>query len=205
MPSSGRPSSRSSGSADRLIFVVSGPGGVGKGTIVARLRQRMPELWVSRSWTTRPRRPGEAADAYTFVDREKFLANREAGGFLEWAELEATHELYGTPWPDAPDGVHVLLEIDLQGAAQVREHHPEAIVILVVAPSAEEQADRMRARGDGEEHVQARVALGLEEERTGRALADHIVVNDDLDRAVEEVAGILSSYPRAPGDQAWPS
>ena len=171
---------------------------------MARLRQRRPQLWVSRSWTTRGRRPGEPGDAYTFVDREKFLANIEAGGFLEWAELDANHELYGTPWPDAPDGADVLLEIDLQGAAQVRERHPEAVVILVVAPSAEEQAERMRARGDGEEHVQARLALGLVEERMGRAFADHVVVNDDLDRAVEEVGGILGRYPSAPGDQAWP-
>ncbi len=172
---------------------------------MARLRQRMPELWVSRSWTTRSRRPGEPADAYNFVDREKFLSSVEAGGFLEWAELEANNELYGTPWPDAPEGVDVLLEIDLQGAAQVRERHPEAVVILVVAPSPVVQADRMRARGDTEEHVRARVALGMEEERKGRALADHVVVNDELDRAVEEVAGILTSYPTAPGDQAWPS
>lgn len=164
----------------------------------------MPLLWVSRSWTTRSRRPGEPETAYVFVDRPEFVAHAEAGGFLEWAELSANHELYGTPWPDAPEGAHVLLEIDLQGAAQVRERHPEAVVILVVAPSAEVQAERMRERGDGEEHVRARVALGLEEERTGRALADHVVVNDDLDRAVEEVAGILSSYPSAPGDQVWP-
>lgn len=171
---------------------------------MARLRQRLPELWVSRSWTTRSRRPGEPKAAYVFVDRSKFTAHAKAGGFLEWAELSANHELYGTPWPNAPDGARVLLEIDLQGAAQVRQRHPEAVVILVVAPSAEVQAERMRERGDGEEHVRARVALGMEEERIGRALADHVVVNDDLDRAVEEVAGILVSYPSAPGDQVWP-
>jgi len=188
-----------------LIFVVSGPGGVGKGTIVARLRQGLPELWVSRSWTTRVRRPGEPNTAYTFVDRESFVAHAAAGGFLEWAELDANHELYGTPWPDPPPGAKVLLEIDLQGAAQVRRRHPEAVVVLVVAPSAEVQVARMRERGDGEEQVQARLALGLEEERIGRELADHVVVNDELDRAVEEVAGILARYPRPPGDSAWPS
>lgn len=179
---------------------MSGPGGVGKGTIVSRLRQRLPELWVSRSWTTRAPRAGEPSIAYTFVDRERFMAHADAGGFLEWAELPANHELYGTPWPEAPPGADVLLEIDLQGAAQVRQRDPDAVVILVVAPSAEAQAARMRARGDGEEHVQARLALGLDEEVAGRALADHVVVNDDLDRAVDEVAGILSSYPSAPGD-----
>ncbi|HUR17439.1 MAG TPA: guanylate kinase [Acidimicrobiales bacterium] len=187
-----------------MIFVVSGPGGVGKGTIVDRLCERVPDLWVSRSWTTRARRRGEPETAYTFVDRREFREREKAGGFLEWAELEANHELYGTPWPDAPDGTDVLLEIDLQGAAQVRERHPEAVVILVVAPSEEIQASRMRSRGDGEEHVQARLALGREEERMGRALADHVVVNDDLERAVDEVAGILAGHPRTSGDQAWP-
>lgn len=188
-----------------MIFVVSGPGGVGKGTIVARLRQRMPELWVSRSWTSRARRPGEPDTAYTFVDRTQFAEHAAGGGFLEWAELAANHELYGTPWPDPPPGADVLLEIELQGAAQVRRRHPEAVVVLVVAPSAEVQVARMRERGDGEEQVQARLALGLEEERIGRELADHVVVNDELDRAVEEVAGILAGYPRSPGDLAWPS
>jgi len=171
---------------------------------VARLRQLLPGLWVSRSWTTRPPRPGEPDDAYTFVDRATFLAGIETGGFLEWAELASNHELYGTPWPDPAPDSDVLLEIDLQGAAQVREHHPEAIVILVVAPSQEIQATRMRARGDDEAAVAARVALGLEEERRGRELADHVVVNDDLSRAVDEVAGILGSYRHAPGDPEWP-
>ncbi len=187
-----------------MIFVVSGPGGVGKGTIVARLRERMPELWVSRSWTTRARRPGEAATAYTFVDRDAFMAHAEEGGFLEWAELASNHELYGTPWPQPPPGADVLLEIDLQGAAQVRARHPDAVVILVVAPSPEAQAARMRSRGDGEDDVAARVALGLDEERIGRKLADHVVVNDELERAVDEVAGILLSHRRAPGDQGCP-
>lgn len=172
---------------------------------MARLCERMPELWVSRSWTTRARRPGEAPTAYTFVDRQQFVDHAAAGGFLEWAELAANHELYGTPWPDPPAGADVLLEIDLQGAAQVRRRHPDAVVILVVAPSAEVQATRMRERGDGEEQVQARLALGREEERAGRELADHVVVNDDLDRAVEEVADILNGYPSAPGDPSWPS
>jgi len=177
---------------------------VGKGSIVARLRHLLPGLWVSRSWTTRARRRGEREDAYTFVDRATFLAAIDTGDFLEWAELASNHELYGTPWPDSPPGCDVLLEIDLQGAAQVRERDPAAVVILVVAPSQEIQADRMRARGDDEAAVAARVALGLEEERQGRELADHVVVNDDLNRAVEEVAGILARYRHAPGDPEWP-
>lgn len=173
---------------------MSGPGGVGKGTLVDSLRRRVPGLWVSRSWTTRPRRPGEAADAYTFVDRRLFEARIRDGGFLEWAELPTNHELYGTPWPEPPPGADVVLEIDLQGATQVLERHPEAVVVMVVAPSPEEQAARMRARGDDEEHIAGRLALGRDEERRGRQLASHVVVNDDLDRAVDELAGILHRY-----------
>ncbi len=169
---------------------------------MSRLVERRPDLWLSRSWTTRPRRPGEAEDAYTFVDRERFRERAEGGGFLEWAELAANHELYGTPWPEPPPGTDVLLEIDVQGAAQVLHRHPDAVVVLVVAPSEQEQAARMRARGDDETHVAERLALGREEEALGRSLARHVVVNDDLDRAVEEMAGILDAHRSHPhGDR----
>ncbi len=171
---------------------------MGKGTLVSRLCERVPELWLSRSWTTRRRRPGESADAYNFVDRRRFEARASSGGFLEWTELPANHELYGTPWPDAPPGADVVLEIDVHGAAQVLARHPEAVVILVVAPSSEEQAARMRARGDDENHIASRLALSEQEEEQGRRLAAHVVVNDDLDRAVEELAGILLSYRQPP-------
>lgn len=173
---------------------------MGKGTLVSRLCARDPALWLSRSWTTRARRPGEAAEEYTFVDRPRFLTRAAEGGFLEWAELAANHELYGTPWPDPPPGRDVVLEIDVQGAAQVLERHSDAVVVLVVAPSPEEQAARMRKRGDDEDHIVSRLALGREEEERGRRLAAHVVVNDDLDRAVDELASILGGYrdPPAP-------
>lgn len=177
---------------------MSGPGGVGKGTLVSRLCGRDPELWLSRSWTTRARRAGEPADEYTFVDRARFLTRAAEGGFLEWAELAANHELYGTPWPDPPEGSDVVLEIDVQGAAQVLDRHPGAVVVLVVAPSPEEQAARMRTRGDDEDHIASRLALGVEEEDQGRRLAAHVVVNDDLDRAVDELASILQRYREPP-------
>ncbi|MDP9072530.1 MAG: guanylate kinase [Actinomycetota bacterium] len=165
---------------------------------MSRLVDRAPELWLSRSWTTRPRRPGENDTAYTFVDRPTFLERVKTGGFLEWAELDSNHELYGTPLPDPPPGADVVLEIDVQGAAQVRQRHPDAVVLLVVAPSPEVQAERMRARGDDEEQIAQRLALGAHEESVGRALANEVIVNDDLERAVEEAAGILGRYRNRP-------
>ena len=90
----------------------------------------------------------------------------------------------------------MLLEIDLQGAQQVKHRHPDALVVLLVPPSREVQAARLRQRGDTEEEVARRIALGAEEERVGRELTPHVVVNDDLDRAVGDVAGILESHRR---------
>lgn len=169
--------------------MVCGPGGVGKGTLAGRLVAADPNLWLSRSWTTRPRRPGEDQGAYCFVDRDSFMARVEAGGFVEWASFLGN--LYGTPTPSPPPGADLVLEIELQGAAQVRRARPDAVVMLVVAPSAEAQAERLRARGDEERQVMRRVEVGAEEQMVGGSLADHVVVNDDLDRAVAELADIV--------------
>jgi guanylate kinase len=175
-----------------VIIVVSGPGGVGKDTIVARLLERDPTLWLSRSWTTRARRADEPEDAYTFVDRPTFERHAAEGGFLEWTEY--LEYLYGTPVITAPPGKDAVLVIEVDGASQVLAKHPDSLVILVVPPSPEEQAARLRARGDSEERIAQRVAQGLVEQEIGRRLAQHVVVNDDLSRAVEEVAGILAGH-----------
>lgn len=147
-------------------------------------------LWLSRSWTTRPRRPGEPDDAYRFVDRSEFLARVASGGFFEWAEFLGN--LYGTPVPHPPEGCDVLLEIDLQGARQVKQKQRDAFLILLEPPSPEVQAERLRLRGDDEAHVARRLAAGATELRLGRAIADAEVVNDDLARATEEVAAIVA-------------
>ncbi|HZT64850.1 MAG TPA: guanylate kinase [Acidimicrobiales bacterium] len=183
-----------------MIFVVFGPGGVGKGTVVRRLVEADPQLWLSRSWTTRARRPGEDPDAYTWVTPEEFRRHIEGGGFLEWAQF--LDHLYGTPFPEPPPGRDVLLEIDLQGAVQVRRRDPEAVVILLVPPSPEVQADRLRRRGDPEDQIARRLAVAEGEVGEGTRLADHVVVNDDLERAVEEVAGIIRSHRSAGPDAA---
>jgi len=177
-----------------MLLIVSGPGGVGKGTVVARLLQEVPRLWLSPSWTTRARRRGEAADAYVFVDRDTFMARVAAGGFVEWTEFPGNGCLYGTPTIDAPEGRDVVLEIELDGAQQVKAARPEAVLVLVVAPTREHQQTRLRARGDDEATVARRVEVGEQEEALGRRIADHVVVNDDVARAAKEVAGILDRY-----------
>ncbi len=179
-------------SPSSLIFVLSGPSGTGKGTIVDALVEADPLLWLSRSWTTRARRSGESPYAYRFVDRATFLAHVEADGFLEYAEVFAN--LYGTPIPTPPSGSDVVLEIDVQGAQQVRIRYPDAVLIFVEPPSRLAQQDRLRARGDDEAVIAKRLAKADAEEAVGHQIADHVVVNDLLERAVGEVAGIVAAH-----------
>jgi guanylate kinase len=170
--------------------VLIGPGGAGKGTLAAELVGRDPTIWLSRSWTTRAARPGERErGAYVFVDRETFEDAVAKGGFFEWAEF--LDYLMGTPIPEPPPGSDVLLEIDVQGAEQVLAQRPDATVIMLLPPSAEVQAERLAARGDDEEHIRRRVELGREEVERGAKIAAHTVVNDDLRRAVSELAAIV--------------
>ncbi len=183
-----------------MIFIVAGPGGVGKGTVVGRLLAQRPGLRLSRSWTTRPRRAGESPDAYVFVDRPVFEERVAAGGFLEWTEFPGTGHLYGTPTL-GPDGGDVILEIELDGAQQVKARDPRAVLILVVAPSRDEQERRLRSRGDGESSVARRLQVGDEEQALGERIADHVVVNDDVERAAGEIAGIIDAH-RSRGSRA---
>lgn len=198
MPSSASRCSRPPAAPDRaraaLIFVVCGPGGVGKGTIIGRLVDEVPGLWLSRSWTTRRPRLGEREDAYTFVDRATFDRAVEDGKFLEWASILG--ELYGTPMPELEKGQDAVLEIDVQGARQVRERWADATCILVLAPSRVVQEQRLRDRGDSDEHIARRIALGESEEQEGRGLADFVVYNDQLDEAVAQLAAIIEDVRR---------
>jgi len=176
----------------RLIIVVSGPGGVGKGTIVDALVRRDERLWLSRSWTTRERRPGEAEDAYVFTTSQAFEDRIKADGFLEWTEFLGNY--YGTPRPDHLDdaeGPDIVFEIEVDGAQQVKAQYPEAILIFVLPPTREEQERRLRGRGDPGDKVLARLRKAEHEEPVGRAIADYVVVNDDLGRTVDEMAGIV--------------
>ena len=173
-----------------MIVVVCGPGGVGKGTVVARLVADDPRLWLSRSWTTRAPRPGESPDAYVFVDRAAFEQRIADDGFLEHAEFLGN--LYGTPWPDEVAGRDVVLEIEVQGAAQVLERVPDALVVLLEPPSPEVQAERMRRRGDDPAQIARRVEVAASEVAAGRRLGGIEVVNDDLDTTVATVAALIA-------------
>lgn len=178
---------------ERLIIVVSGPGGVGKGTIVDALVRRDPNLWLSRSWTTRDRRPGERQDAYEFVSSEQFESRISRGGFLEWTEFLGNY--YGTPRPerlDDPDAPDIVLEIELDGAQQVKQQYPQAVLIFVLPPSREEQERRLRGRGDPDDKVHARLRKAEKEEPIGREQADYLVVNDEFERTVDEMLDIVN-------------
>jgi guanylate kinase len=172
-----------------LIIVVSGPGGVGKGTIVAALVERDPRLWLSRSWTTRARREGEAASAYTFVSQEDFESRIAEGGFIEWTRF--LDHFYGTPTPELPPGQDLVLEIEVDGARQIKARHRDAVLIFVLPPSREEQQRRLVGRGDPEDKVDERLKKAEDEEPIGMALADHIVVNDDLEQTIKEMLAII--------------
>src|SRR5882672_7975647 len=178
-----------------LVLIVSGPSGSGKSTLVQRLLQ-MPGTMASRSCTTRARRTTEASGkCYDFVTESEFEAMVSRGEFLEHARVFGKHS-YGTPkkWLDESrtKGLDLVLEIDVQGAAQVKEKLPESVAIFILPPSREELERRLRARGqDPDEEIARRLAKARDEIAMFGKYYDYCVVNEDVERAGREAQAIV--------------
>lgn len=179
------------------LFIISGPSGAGKGTLVDRLVARVPRLWVSVSATTRAPRPGEVpGEDYIFLTPEEFQRHIDEGDFLEWAEVHGNR--YGTlrsaVEEHLAEGVDVILEIDPQGASQVKEQIPESVLVFITAPSLSELERRIRHRGaETDEQVRTRLETA-QKELLLVGTYDHVVQNDDVALATERLAGIVESH-----------
>jgi len=175
--------------------VVSGPTAVGKGTVVERLRQEHPEVFVSVSATTRPPRPGEVQGThYLFVSEAEFDALIAENALLEWAVVHGAHR-YGTPKAPVLEalaaGRNALLEIDLQGARQVRQTLPEARFVFLAPPSWEELVRRLVGRGTESVAERERRLETANAEMAAQAEFDYVIVNGEIGQAVQDLVSLL--------------
>jgi guanylate kinase len=182
--------------AHGLLVVVAGPSGVGKGSVHARVRAALPDTHLSVSVTTRRPRPGERDGVdYHFVDRAGFEAMVASGALLEWAEYAGN--LYGTPLAPVVEAVAsgsvVVLDIEVQGAIQVKERVPDALLVFLLPPSLEELERRLRGRGTEDDAAVQRRMEVAQQEMTQQGAFDAAVVNDDLDRCAQEVLALIES------------
>jgi guanylate kinase len=188
------------GGACSLLVVISGPGGVGKDTVIERLLARNPKLCYSVSYTTRAKRDYEVdGEHYTFLDVATFERMVGEGRFLEWAKVNGN--LYGTGAGRVEAaqraGYDVILKIDVQGADQVRQRRPDGVYMFIAPPSMDELIRRREVRGaETPEEIQARQELA-EWEMSFADRYDHIVVNDELERAVTELEALIEEERRA--------
>jgi guanylate kinase len=188
------------------LFVITGPSGVGKGTLIRRLLERMPELALSVSATTRSPRPGERDGVdYHFKSDEEFDRLAREGELLEHAVYSGNR--YGTPRsevePRLAAGESVVLEIEVQGARQIREAMPEAVQVFIAPPSPEALRERLKGRGtDSQEAIERRLAAA-KDELAARSEFGFVIVNDDLDRATDELVRLVGGIVQA-GSTARP-
>jgi guanylate kinase len=177
------------------LFVLSGPGGVGKSTITKALMDH-PDFWVSVSATTRSPRAGERDGVdYFYISEDEFNRRISANEFLEWAEFAGNK--YGTPITEVHEklakGLNVILEIEIDGARQVRKSSPSAQLIFIAPPSWEELVKRLEGRGtDSDERRAERLALA-QEEMAAQSEFDYVVVNDQLDRVIAQLVSLAAS------------
>jgi len=189
-----RPTAAAETQSTPIIFVVSGPSGVGKGTVLSQVIRPGSGLRLSVSATSRePRDTEDEGAAYHFMERDEFLRLVAADGFLEHAEY--SEHLYGTPVDELDralaEGQDLVLEIEVQGARQVRARRPEAVAVMVLPPSLEEWARRLEERGtESREQIEKRMAIGREE-IVAAGEFDYIVVNDQIERAAADVEAIV--------------
>ena len=181
---------------DACLFVVSGPSGTGKGTLLARLCTAVPSCWLSVSATTREPRPGEVEGIdYYFLSPERFDELVANDGFLEWAEYSGNR--YGTPRASVEQhlaaGENVILEIEVQGAFQVRENAPDARLVFIEPPSLAELEARLRKRGTETEEAIARRLETAKLELSRKMDYDKRLVNDDLETAAAELIDYVES------------
>ncbi|RPF28460.1 guanylate kinase [Georgenia muralis] len=182
------------------LTVLSGPTAVGKGTVMAEMRRRHPDLWISVSATTRPPRPGEVDGVhYHFISHERFDELVASGQMLEWALVHGRNR-YGTPRLPVEEqlsaGRPVFVEVDLQGARQVRAAMPEARFVFLAPPDFDELVRRLVGRGTESEEERARRLATAREELAAVAEFDHVVVNDDVTRATDEVLALMGLAAR---------
>ena len=176
------------------LFIVTAPSGAGKTTLVSGLLERDPQVRLSVSYTTRAPRAGEVnGQHYHFIDVPGFRALRDKGEFLEWAEVHNNY--YGTSkrWLEEQTraGRDILLEIDWQGAQQVRKVFPKAVGVFILPPSVEELERRLRGRGTDSEDVIARRVLAARGEMRHVAEFDYVIINENLPTAIEDLVAVV--------------
>lgn len=177
------------------LWIISGPSAVGKGTVCARLRSLHDEPYYSVSCTTRAPRPGEVpGKSYHFVSEERFDELIAHDQLLEWALVHGTHR-YGTPRGPVEEAIaagrHVILEIDLQGARQVKAHMPEAQLVFLAPPSWDELVRRLVGRGTEDEAARARRLDTAKLELASAEEADHLIVNESVEETVNNLVALL--------------
>ena len=183
--------------ANGKLFVISAPSGAGKTTLCTRLLDYYPDILYSISYTTRSPRPNETnGEDYHFITKEAFLEKRDRDCWAEWARVHDHY--YGTSAGllsgSLAKGHDVLMDIDVQGAVQIRDRFPEAVTVFIMPPSMQVLQQRLGRRGTDSQAVIDKRLRNAVREMKQKDLYRHVIVNDDLERAIDDLIGIVQSY-----------